>query len=288
MCFLEHMKIRQLEEAESGQLSKYSILLPVPLPDGATVSKKGDYLVVNNANGHPIAGLRGAIPYHRFVLYESLGRPEFTKCSWCGYVLPWKTTISSAVCHVVNADHLDGDKTNNAPQNLVPSCSWCNKNRNWAEPHKIFWNKWREWMRDVPPFARPDLIEIARDFGIDVRDYWAKNEQKTRQRPMPEKDGTCFKSDDAGMFVSVESLVERDKKQRIEELKILAKKAFEGEERRMMRHSEIVSRIRDASGVSQRTAERRFRQLSDEGILRSQVSGLYHLDVMTGTDQNTK
>jgi hypothetical protein len=148
------------------------LCLPVPLPCGATIGKNGKYLVVNNANGHPIAGLRGRIPYHRFVLYETLGRPTATPCHWCGYVLPWTSTIANAVCHIIVADHLDGDETNNEPSNLVPSCNWCNMNRNWAELHEEFWGQWRRWMRDVPPAVRPNLPQIAKEHGINAEAYW--------------------------------------------------------------------------------------------------------------------
>lgn len=138
------------------------------LPEGARIEKHGEYLRIANANGHPLAGLRGRIPFHRFVLFESLGCPDSTRCTWCGYLMPWKSTLSNAVAHVVCCDHLDGDKGNNQPDNLVASCSWCNANRNWAEMHPEFWEQWRRWMADVPPYARPNLISIAMELGLVV------------------------------------------------------------------------------------------------------------------------
>jgi len=164
--------------------SNGEVFLPVGLPEGATIQRNGPYLIIHEAFGHPIAGTRGRIPYHRFVLFESLGRPVVTRCHWCGYFLPWRSTLANALHHVVCADHLDGDKSNNSPENLVPSCSWCNMNRNWAEAHEEFWDQWRRWMADVPPEARPNLPSIARDFGISADGYWdAKNGQNLPTMP---------------------------------------------------------------------------------------------------------
>lgn len=139
----------------------------IELPEGAHIWKQGKYMIIHGAFGHPIAGARGRIPYHRFILFESLGRPQSSACKWCGYVLPWKSTVSGYQWSVVNADHLDADTSNNDPTNLAPSCCWCNANRSWAEKHADFWLNWRHWLADVPPVYRPNLISIAKDFGIN-------------------------------------------------------------------------------------------------------------------------
>lgn len=138
-----------------------------PIPVGAEVEKNGEYMRIVNAHGHTLATSLGRIPYHRFVLYEALGQPVASKCHWCGYVLPWKTGLIGAYTHVVNADHLNADKSNNEPGNLVPACYWCNANRGWAGEHVKFWADWRRWLADVPPWARPNLWQIALEFGID-------------------------------------------------------------------------------------------------------------------------
>lgn len=138
------------------------------IPDGATIQKNGQYFIVAGMHGYPIAGKRGRVPYHRFVLYESLDRPFSSRCFWCGYLLPWSSTVTNAQFHIVNADHLDGNTANNDPCNLVPSCGWCNMNRNWAEKHSKFWSQWRKWLADVPPWVRPNLPMIAKDFGIEA------------------------------------------------------------------------------------------------------------------------
>ena|ERR1019366_6813204 len=142
--------------------------LPVNPPPGSMVVKNGKYLRIINAEGYPISSLRGRIPYHRFVLFEKLGKPDATRCNWCGYVLPWTSTAMSSMFLVINADHLDGDTHNNQPENLVPSCAWCNANRSWAEQYPEFWSNWRRWMKHVPPMCRPNLAEIASEFNIEA------------------------------------------------------------------------------------------------------------------------
>jgi HNH endonuclease len=57
---------------------------------------------------------------HRYVLYERLGDgPQ--QCWWCGREVRWKKDL--------DVDHLDYDKSNNDPANLVPSCRACNIGR---------------------------------------------------------------------------------------------------------------------------------------------------------------
>jgi hypothetical protein len=41
-------------------------------------------------------------------------------------------------------------------------------NRSWAEQYPEFWENWRKWLKCVPPSMRPNLPEIATDFGINV------------------------------------------------------------------------------------------------------------------------
>lgn len=79
---------------------------------------------------HPLANERGHVYEHRVVLYDDLGSgPQ--ACYWCGTTVEWGSTL--------RVDHLDGDKANNTPANLVPSCHRCNcaRGRWWPElqPH---------------------------------------------------------------------------------------------------------------------------------------------------------
>lgn len=132
-----------------------------------TVQKNGyRYFLICGLMGHPIATLKGKVPFHRLVLWEKLGQPQSTPCHWCSFPLPWTSHLPTPQSHVVNADHVDGNTMNNTPDNLVASCGWCNANRNWAEEYPEFWKNWRRWLKDVPPSMRPSLAIIAKDFGI--------------------------------------------------------------------------------------------------------------------------
>lgn len=146
--------------------------ITIDIPEGAKLvkntTKNRSYLRIENCPNHPLSTFKGTIPYHRYVLYESLGKSDGAKCHWCGYLLPWKTSLMHASVHVINADHLDNDPANNDPDNLVPACHWCNANRTWAEAHPDFWQNWRQWLAHVPPAFRPNLATIAEDFGIDA------------------------------------------------------------------------------------------------------------------------
>ena len=85
--------------------------------------------------GHPLnyRDVLTKIPLHRLVLYNKIG-PGPHPCHWCHKPVNWlpgKSTGSGALV----ADHLDQNKTNNAPDNLVPSCHGCNAYRD--HPNKI-------------------------------------------------------------------------------------------------------------------------------------------------------
>jgi hypothetical protein len=62
----------------------------------------------------------GWVLEHRKVLYDKIGTGTH-KCHWCRLHLEWKD-----IC----VDHLDEVRSNNNPNNLVPSCSKCNRYRN--------------------------------------------------------------------------------------------------------------------------------------------------------------
>jgi hypothetical protein len=79
---------------------------------------------------HPLAGkppgISGNVYEHRLVLWEKLGCQSLDcehECEWCGRVLNWAT---------IKADHVDRDKANNDPENLVPSCNGCNIKRGYS------------------------------------------------------------------------------------------------------------------------------------------------------------
>jgi hypothetical protein len=77
---------------------------------------------------HPLAfPSSGKVLRHRAVLYESIG-PGSHPCHWCKRMVAWEDAPPNGLV----ADHVDGDRFNNDPANLVPSCQTCNLNRGLA------------------------------------------------------------------------------------------------------------------------------------------------------------
>jgi hypothetical protein len=89
------------------------------LPPRNRYYKAHGYVVIKRPD-HPLASPKGWVYEHRAVLYDMLG-PGSHPCFWCGKVLEWGQRL--------HADHLDHDRSNNAPINLVPSCLACNSAR---------------------------------------------------------------------------------------------------------------------------------------------------------------
>lgn len=73
-----------------------------------------------NRSGHPIAPASGRVHVHRLVLFDKVG-PGSHPCHWCGRTVTW--------CVDLEGDHVNGDRTDNRPENLVVSCRPCNCNR---------------------------------------------------------------------------------------------------------------------------------------------------------------
>lgn len=92
---------------------------------GRSFNKTKGYWVLTGII-HPLTKkgeLSGNAFEHRVVLWNKLEceSPDCVHdCHWCGKSLTW---------HDLKADHVDADKTNNDPENLVPSCNGCNINR---------------------------------------------------------------------------------------------------------------------------------------------------------------
>lgn len=84
------------------------------------------YLILR-AKGHPTANSRGFAYEHRVALYDAIG-PGAHPCHWCGTEVSWDRSYPQHRDGLV-VDHLDEDKANNDPSNLVPSCSVCNFQR---------------------------------------------------------------------------------------------------------------------------------------------------------------
>lgn len=66
--------------------------------------------------GHVLAS-GGLIWMHRAVLFAKIGEGPH-RCHWCATSLSWGRDL--------HTDHLDRDRSNNHPDNLVASCQSCN------------------------------------------------------------------------------------------------------------------------------------------------------------------
>lgn len=73
---------------------------------------------------HPLATNSGHVFEHRVALYEKIGAGEHS-CWWCNRTVSWEFSWPASLSALV-VDHLDRDRDNNAPENLVPSCQPCN------------------------------------------------------------------------------------------------------------------------------------------------------------------
>lgn len=83
---------------------------------------------------HPLAKSNGMVSLHRAVLFAKIGPGSPHSCHWCGKNVYWiKADVGFDGSSYLVVDHLDGDKTNNQPGNLVPSCNGCNslRQRGW-------------------------------------------------------------------------------------------------------------------------------------------------------------
>jgi hypothetical protein len=77
--------------------------------------------------GHPLAPPSGTVAECRLVLYAKIGNGPHA-CHWCDKAVTWMPGATNHPDALV-ADHLDWDKHNNVPENLVPSCRVCNAHR---------------------------------------------------------------------------------------------------------------------------------------------------------------
>lgn len=98
---------------------------PMRADNGAGSTTSAGYRILTGS-AHPLAAAQGKVLVHRRVLYVKIG-PGAHPCHWCGTVVVWR--VGRIKADSLIADHLDEDRTNNAPENLVASCNPCNANR---------------------------------------------------------------------------------------------------------------------------------------------------------------
>jgi len=98
---------------------------------GAPRGKKLDRVKaqrMRSAPGHPIAPPGGVVAVARLVLYDKIG-PGSHPCHWCDESVRWIVGCGPGEPGTLIADHLDWDRNNDNPENLVASCHRCNVNR---------------------------------------------------------------------------------------------------------------------------------------------------------------
>ena len=82
-----------------------------------------------NRPAHFLADAEGRVYEHRIVLFEKIG-PGAHPCHWCGHSVTWDLSYYyGGGSDALVSDHVDGNKMNNAPTNLVPACNPCNASR---------------------------------------------------------------------------------------------------------------------------------------------------------------
>ena len=104
-CEAHYVRLRR-----TGTLEK-------PRRDRATT--EAGYVLLKRPD-HPLSTTAGWVSEHRMVLFDQIGAgPHF--CHWCATgPLEWPDIV---------VDHLNEQKDDNRPDNLVPACNACNRAR---------------------------------------------------------------------------------------------------------------------------------------------------------------
>ena len=96
------------------------------------VTFDGNYLQISGPclDGHPALNKWGIARVHVVLAYDKYGF-ENLQCHWCKCELEWKfgKFQKNSEIKKVYVDHVDGNKINNWPDNLVLSCCKCNMHR---------------------------------------------------------------------------------------------------------------------------------------------------------------
>jgi hypothetical protein len=115
-------------------------------------------------------------------------------------------------------------------------------------------------------------LRLAKD-AAGVTTVWA---ERARHCYLPKDKGPCFAwSDEAAMHVSCGTSGELRQAANREKMQADAEKAFgEGES---FRHCDLLEVVSDAFDIKERAAKDRIRKWAEEGIIRKDAAGNYHL-----------
>jgi hypothetical protein len=91
-----------------------------PLPEGSVKVNPSKGYIDEKRSGHPLARPTRWGAQHRMNLYDRIGEGPHV-CHWCGCAVEWGRNL--------HADHLDHNRANNSPENLVAACEACNSRR---------------------------------------------------------------------------------------------------------------------------------------------------------------
>jgi len=125
-CAEKRRQKRERERAEHlARVAEYRLRLKQPQVKRRSHRNwwAGNYVILRGVK-HPLAWKNGYIAEHQMVLYDKIGLGPHL-CHWgCGRLLHWRRGLAG-----LTVDHLNWDSMDNRPENLVPACWPCNKDR---------------------------------------------------------------------------------------------------------------------------------------------------------------
>lgn len=150
---------RWLRHGDAGWVPKTE-----PAPGTNTLLNEQGYVLATPPRDHPLRRGYGMKLQHRFVLFDKIGYgPHW--CHWCGCPINWLAGLYT--------DHVDAVKTNNAPSNLVESCTTCNTRR----VHEDGCRNGHPWTPETTLFS----TQGRRMCSICQEAYWKRRNALRRQ-----------------------------------------------------------------------------------------------------------